>query len=603
MNFSSLRLFSVIVAAALLLRPVAYSQSDERDALSKQIQALRTAAGNGKGRVAGQNPGDEKSSAKQLAEDVDVSGAVAITSPVSSSRIRSLSDLGSLESYVQNSQYDQAVRIARRSAQQSDSPEMKKMWTDLLAGLQKEQAAIDQDLTARAEALLKKIAETALAANAPAELSALADDISDFTDGELSSGNSLASRRLRNHLNYAQNFLDAWSQYLEAKSAGRDADQLRQLDSIHSSASQYRAILRYFPAGALAERRNALRQACAARARQALAAVSDLAAKAESAADYRKALDLMEDDRAQFSDSDAIGQELYSQVDQARSSLRSWVSVLEAEASGDAAGASNALANFLSNYSSRGIVSARAVDEVRARVARAILVSKTLPAKDPVEAEIGARLDKVASAADVAALEAAVTTMRNYLFRNDTQPIYALSTDLRNLRAAWTALEQGRYAAVWERTQSTYGDGSSDPWLPKIDAMRSRLVARAVIARWKLPESDAPADEIVRGAIDVAMGKSDWPRTLELLQAERRISPPYGAYNTAIESPLEAEIGGVRDYLSGQNLEAAGQWLEAARAYQRVVGRVGQRLPRAEATARLAALVKEHGEIPPSLNR
>ena len=593
----------------LPLRPASAQRAEPTGSeLAQRIDALRQAQKNKP--ASGPQRGD--ADVRELVVTGGEASSARDVSGMSTTAYGAVAELGTMENYVRSGQYTQAISLAQRSARDTDNPALKPLWEALVADLRKEQARVDKEARERFESLFKKVAETALSAKSSEELNPVLDELADLSNGGYRSTDSAAVRRLSSQISYVQNFLEYWGQYLDSLAAGQPGEAMSSLNNVRSAA-QYRAVLRYFPAGALEKRRAALREPMVKQARKSLDEARAFVTKpGATAGDCRRALALLEENRLEYNNSESLGNDLSQLYDRARNGLRAWIEAVEAEAAGGPEAAAQKLSNYLSNYGrEESFVPRETANAMRTRLAAAILKHPaSLPEEDPALREIAADLDKANSPADLDRIAAAAAAMRNSIFREDSQAVYPLPDVLKSLRGTWEALDDGRYRDVLERSRPGQSYNYNSVWQSRIDAIHRRLVLRAVAAEWKLPLPKEPVDEkkgedIVRAAADDAYKAADWPRLLDLLQAEKAVTR--GGSSSGCcggNSGDTPEAVAVRDFLSGRNLEEAGQFLEAARAYQRVVGKVGlRRIPRQQATERLAAIAKEHPATGEALNR
>jgi hypothetical protein len=130
----------------------------------------------------------------------------------------------------------------------------------------------------------------------------------------------------------------------------------------------------------------------------------------------------------------------------------------------------------------------------------------------------------------------------------------------------------------------------SHPFVIEMRAIRER-VNRSVAAKrlpapqlLEAPLAAVPLREALEQLLRESAGKGDWKQSLEIL---RFLALGEGA---AANGPSNDRYRAVHAYLTGLNLEAAGQLTEAADAYMTVLWTVGDPLPMKEAGEQLKKL-------------
>lgn len=174
----------------------------------------------------------------------DFAGAAAISGSMAnaSADLKSMaqeyrnfsSNFSSVQSYVQNSDYDQAVRMLRRWLAQTKNEQIKKSLTNLLEALQAQRKKQLEELTKKADDLLAATAAGLAKATSPDDVEALRLNIEDFRSEECNNGGREV-QRLSNKLNRASSFLENWRQFIAAQSEGDFQQALSSLSSLRRS--------------------------------------------------------------------------------------------------------------------------------------------------------------------------------------------------------------------------------------------------------------------------------------------------------------------------------------------------------------------------------
>lgn len=169
-----------------------------------------------------------------------------------------------------------------------------------------------------------------------------------------------------------------------------------------------------------------------------------------------------------------------------------------------------------------------------------------------------------------------------------------LMQQVNSLGAAWVAANPSLLA---QQDRSGEGGLVGSAFAKELAALRNR-VERDVLSRvLKMPElnaaplADMPPDAAIEAFCDGLAKSGDWSRLLQVLQSRPpTLMQPYGRAE-------DETVTALRSFFTGQNLEMAEQWREAADAYKAVLRSTGARVPVKPAAERLKALAKEHPEI------
>jgi hypothetical protein len=148
------------------------------------------------------------------------------------------SNFSSLQSCVQDGNYDQSIRVLQRWLARTKNAQVKTALTDILAALKKEQEARAAQTAARVDELLKTAATQLVAAKAPEQAAKVQTQIEEFRDYELNTGDR-ASRVLSERLNRAVNFINNWQQVLASEQAGDFSSALQSLNNLRRNSSSF----------------------------------------------------------------------------------------------------------------------------------------------------------------------------------------------------------------------------------------------------------------------------------------------------------------------------------------------------------------------------
>jgi len=191
------------------------------------------------------------------------------------------------------------------------------------------------------------------------------------------------------------------------------------------------------------------------------------------------------------------------------------------------------------------------------------------------------------SLADLTKLRSEV---RELTYRNpNSQPVRQLSEQLAALNRAKEQFNSGLVGTAFAYCTNHSGNNSDED----LSALRQQLLIQLLpvyldVAKTYPTQPNETALDYLQRTIKEARAKADWVTAWKALDAYKSV-----AFGGNAPSWLTSDIQGVSLFIVAQNLEKAGQYVDAIRGYKRVVGQAGQNLPIEEATARLVALEKE----------
>jgi hypothetical protein len=154
--------------------------------------------------------------------------------------------LGNLQSFFDNNDYVNAVRQARQYARSARTPEIRKLWEDLVA-------ALDAQAKTQTDAYIKQVNDTvdrygkaALAATKAEELDALLDELNTLRDLRNQGGgyNNPRAQRANQRLDGLSQFLISWQDYLMFVESGDLESARNTLRNLSSSGNRYSPVSR-----------------------------------------------------------------------------------------------------------------------------------------------------------------------------------------------------------------------------------------------------------------------------------------------------------------------------------------------------------------------
>lgn len=473
--------------------------------------------------------------------------------------------LNNLENYFENNDFNSAINQARQYARQTRSPEIKKLWENLVEAMKAEQKKREADLSAALDTELKKAAAALLAAEKSAEVDPIVDKLQSLQD---SLGNNYSPRiqRPRNRLSNAISFCTQWQDLLAMLETGDTDGARNQLRNLSSGGTRDR----------LLSRSEILARAAALKIGQADVAVESArldeivkranaaalsATKAAQLDPFIEELYVMRESRNGYYDNRL--QRVYNRVDGAVNFYQQWQNMLGSLEAGDTADARNQLRNLASSgYSYRPI----GRSEILARAA-------ALPAADDsADKDIlkGATLDNLAD------YRSRVVLAQESANGRRSSEYYNAIGELDRLIAATSALKAGLAGdgrGALKAGSSSCGASNAGPLQPALDALRSDWFALALPALTGLKDLPAPKDgentlAYVRRQFDAAAEAGDWARARRFALVEKDMTS--GAAPCAVREGVTgadpaASIGA---WLDGQLMEKAAQTEAAAELYR-----------------------------------
>lgn len=151
-------------------------------------------------------------------------------------------NFSSLQSYIQNGNYDQGIQTLKRWLARTKNEQIKKSLTEILQSLEKEQGVRQDAMSAQVDKLLSEAAKTIAAAKTPDEAAKVQIELEEFRDFDLNNSGDRSSRKLSNRMNRAIQFINNWQQVLMAEEMGDFRSALQSLDNLRRNPSSYQLL-------------------------------------------------------------------------------------------------------------------------------------------------------------------------------------------------------------------------------------------------------------------------------------------------------------------------------------------------------------------------
>ena len=550
-----------------------------------------------------QGVSDRLKSLKAAAAEPALAGTPASATGAMRDMAMVANNVTQVEGQIANQDFENARRFIRQWMQNTASPQIRKMLEDLLAEVEKLAKDRDEKLRAKARDILDRASAACLVAKKEEDLAPVMEEMRDFMESELNSGRWRRASRWQQEFNNALQFMDRWQEFVAARAAGSLDAALQALQQLSGYSSKL------VPRSKLMEIQKELAPKAYAGFKEQIEKSGAQLAAAKTAAQAAEAADAIStayDDMNRFGGS--MPSSLRMLFEGAQQAAREWRAILQFEEQGRPAMALQRLRNLeQNNYSDFRILPAATLV-----AKRAALVKKMMEGAGDAGSELVAEVDRVVagikSGADLANARTKVERLQRVAgFEGDPiqQSLYRLMSDLALLETVYRQAQGGGETAglgtiSWRGGYSVEGH----PWQKPLAALRETLLAEVVRVRFELPEmakaKGADLSAKIEGLADEAFGKSDWTRLLRVLNALRFASgiPDYTAAGVAVPRGSAAgEAAAVASFLSGQNLEKAGQFSAAAESYREVLRQTGKRVPVKAATERLLAISKDHPEF------
>lgn len=146
-------------------------------------------------------------------------------------------NFSSVQSYLQNNQYDDATATLKRWLARTKNEGVKKALTDLLTAVQKEEKSRAAKLAKQTDEMLKQAAVDLAKAKTPDDVEEVQQALQEFRSNQLRS-NSREIRKLMSRLDLANNAISYWQQVLRAEQRGDWNSALGALRSLRNDGRE-----------------------------------------------------------------------------------------------------------------------------------------------------------------------------------------------------------------------------------------------------------------------------------------------------------------------------------------------------------------------------
>ncbi|MFA6288126.1 MAG: hypothetical protein WC661_12150 [Opitutaceae bacterium] len=155
----------------------------------------------------------------------------------------SQNQLSSLDSYIDNNDFTNALNQARQYARNARTPEVRKLWDNLVAALQSEAKARETAFNQKVDEVCTRSGKLAVAATKSADLDGVIDELYSLQEARNGNYNN-RQQRTYSRIDNTVNFLNGWQDYLGQLEAG-DIDSARSsLRNLNSNSYRYRPVSR-----------------------------------------------------------------------------------------------------------------------------------------------------------------------------------------------------------------------------------------------------------------------------------------------------------------------------------------------------------------------
>lgn len=201
--------FPIVLATLLAIPCLAHSECDKQDTLSEPISQL-------------EKMGQDFAQAAQLSRSFGSAKSADLRALADEYRDFS-NNFSSLNSYVQNGNYDEAISTIRRWMGRTRNAQVKQSLASLLEALQVQRKKQVEKISAAVDERMAKLPALLAKASTPDEVEAIRLDLEDFRNETLNRGGRDLQRQSAK-VSRALNFLENWRQFLAAQNDG-DIDQ------------------------------------------------------------------------------------------------------------------------------------------------------------------------------------------------------------------------------------------------------------------------------------------------------------------------------------------------------------------------------------------
>ncbi|MFA6960524.1 MAG: hypothetical protein WC205_07235 [Opitutaceae bacterium] len=152
--------------------------------------------------------------------------------------------LGNLDGYLGNNDYSNALSQARQYARNARTPEIRKLWDDLVIAIQTESKARDKAFSQKVDEVCIRSGKIALAAAKSAELDGLLDELYSLQEARSNNSGNWVQRSTFTRIDNTLSFINSWQDYLAQLESGDTTAARSTLRNLNSNNYRYRPIAR-----------------------------------------------------------------------------------------------------------------------------------------------------------------------------------------------------------------------------------------------------------------------------------------------------------------------------------------------------------------------
>lgn len=213
-----MRKLPLLLASLLATTVIAQSETEPSDPISTPISEL-------------QKIGQDFAQAAQLSGSLGGAGRSKALQELADEYRDYSNSFSSLNSYVQNGNYEEAIATIRRWMPRTHNKQVKQSLTTLLEALQAQRKKKVEEITKTIDDAMTKASEGLLKATTPDQVETIRTDLEDLRNDLLGSGGR-DLQRVSNRVQRAVNFLENWRQMLGAENDGDLVQALAYLNQI-----------------------------------------------------------------------------------------------------------------------------------------------------------------------------------------------------------------------------------------------------------------------------------------------------------------------------------------------------------------------------------
>jgi hypothetical protein len=151
--------------------------------------------------------------------------------------------LVSLDGYIGNQDFNNALNQARQYARSARTAEVRKLWEDLVTALQAEAKARDAAYVEKVATVSARAGQLALSATKPSELDGILDELYTLQEARSGSYNNRL-QRVHSRVDNTLTFVNSWQDYLALREAGDIESARTALRNLNSNNYRYRPVSR-----------------------------------------------------------------------------------------------------------------------------------------------------------------------------------------------------------------------------------------------------------------------------------------------------------------------------------------------------------------------